>query len=53
MAVFRVNFMAEALGRTVPLTVILPTDKVYFGDMQRREEGKPYKTLYLLHGIGV
>lgn len=40
MAVFRVNFMAEALGRTVPLTVILPTDKVYFGDMQRREEGK-------------
>ena len=51
MAVFRVNFMAEALGRTVPLTVILPTDKVYFGDMQRREEGKPYKTLYLLHGI--
>lgn len=51
MAIFHITFMAETLGRTVPLTVILPTDKVYFGDMERREEGKPYKTLYLLHGI--
>lgn len=51
MAVLHVSFMAETLGRTVPLTVILPTDKVYFGDVPRREEGKPYKTLYLLHGI--
>ena len=51
MAVFHVNFMSESLGRTVPLCVILPTDKVYFGDMPRREEGKPFKTLYLLHGI--
>lgn len=51
MAVFHVNFMADTLGRTVPLCVILPTDKVYFGDMPRREAGKPYKTLYLLHGI--
>ncbi len=51
MAVFHVNFMSEALGRTVPLCVILPTDKVYFGDAPRREEGKPFKTLYLLHGI--
>ena len=51
MAVFHVTFMAETLGRTVPLVVILPTDKVYFPGMPRREEGKPYKTLYLLHGI--
>lgn len=51
MAVFHVNFMSEALGRTVPLCVILPTGKVYFGDMPRREAGKPFKTLYLLHGI--
>ncbi len=43
--------MAETLGRTVPVTVILPTDKVYFGDVPRRKEGKPYKTLYLLHGV--
>ncbi len=51
MAVFQVNFMAETLGRTVPLYVILPTDKTYFPGMPRREEGKPYKTLYLLHGV--
>lgn len=51
MAVFQVNFMAENLGRAVPLYVILPTDKIYFPGMPRREEGKPYKTLYLLHGI--
>ena len=31
--------------------VILPTDKTYFPGMPRREEGKPYKTLYLLHGV--
>lgn len=51
MAVFHVNFQSESLGRTVPLCVILPTDKLYFGDMPRREEDKPFKTLYLLHGI--
>ena len=51
MAVFQVDFMAESLGRTVPIIVILPTDKVYFPGMPRREEGKPFKTLYLLHGI--
>ncbi|MBQ9064362.1 MAG: acetylesterase [Blautia sp.] len=51
MAVFQVDFMAETLGRTVPIIVILPTDKVYFPGMPRREEGKPYKTLYLLHGV--
>ncbi|MCF0133131.1 MAG: acetylesterase [Blautia sp.] len=51
MAVFQVNFMAETMGRTVPLYVILPTDKFYMPGMPKREEGKPYKTLYLLHGI--
>ncbi len=51
MAVFQVNFMAETLGRTVSACVILPTDKKYFGGAPRRPEGKPYKTLYLLHGI--
>ena len=51
MATFQVNFMAETLGRTVPLYVILPTDKVYFPGMPKREEGKPFKTLYLLHGV--
>ncbi len=40
MAVFHVTFMAETLGRTVPLVVILPTDKFYFGNMPRREVGE-------------
>lgn len=51
MAVFHITFHSQCLGRSVPLAVILPTDKMYFPGMPRREEGKPYKTLYLLHGI--
>ena len=51
MAVFHATIMAKSLFRTVPVTVILPTDKLYFPGMPAREEGKPYKTLYLLHGI--
>lgn len=51
MAVLEVNFVSSTLGRTVPMNVILPTDKMYFPWMKKREEGKPYKTLYLLHGI--
>lgn len=51
MAVFQVNFMAQSLHRTVPMHVILPTDKFYAPGMPGREAGKPYKTLYLLHGI--
>ena len=51
MAVLDVSFMATTLKRTVPIKVIIPTDKRYFPGMKCREEGKPYKTLYLLHGI--
>lgn len=51
MAVFEVNFHAETLGRTVPMYVILPTDKFYLPGIPKREAGKPYKTLYLLHGV--
>ena len=51
MAVFHVTFLSESLGRSVPLVVILPTDKLVLPGMPRREEGKPFKTLYLLHGV--
>lgn len=51
MAVFHITFNCESLGRSVPLVVILPTDKMYLPGMPRREEGRPYKTLYLLHGV--
>lgn len=51
MASFLVNFTSQSLGRTVPVYVILPTDKMYFPGMPVRTQGKPYKTLYLLHGV--
>ena len=51
MAVFHVTFLSESLGRSVPLVVILPTDKLVLPGMPRRDENKPFKTLYLLHGV--
>ena len=44
------NIMSQSLMRTVPVNVILPVDKLVFPGMPQREE-KPYKTLYLLHGV--
>lgn len=49
MALIQCNFFSESLMRTVPIQVILPTDKMLFGEQPR--EQKPFKTLYLLHGI--
>lgn len=50
MALIQVNFMSKTLMRTVPINVILPVDKLMFPGMPIRED-KPYKTLYLLHGV--
>lgn len=50
MALIQVNFLSESLMRTVPFQVILPVDKLAFPGMPQREN-KPFKTLYLLHGI--
>ncbi len=50
MALIQVNFISESLMRTVPIQVILPVDKLTFPGMPKPEE-KPFKTLYLLHGI--
>lgn len=50
MALIQVNFLSKSLMRTVPLNVILPVDKLTFPGMPERED-KPFKTLYLLHGI--
>lgn len=50
MALIQVNFMSKTLMRTVPMNVILPVDKMVFPGMIVRED-KPYKTLYLLHGV--
>ena len=50
MALIQCNFFSKALMRTVPIQVVLPTDKMVFPGQPQPEE-KPFKTLYLLHGI--
>lgn len=50
MAVLQVNFISDCLKRTVPMAVILPVDKL-FGGAVNSDEQKPFKTLYLLHGL--
>ena len=50
MAFIQVNLLSRCLMRTVPVNVILPVDKLTFPGQPEREE-KPFKTLYLLHGI--
>lgn len=50
MALIQVNFLSNSLMRTVPVHVILPVDKLLSPDMPA-QESRPYKTLYLLHGI--
>ena len=49
MALLHCNFMSRSLGRSVPIQVVLPTDKMA-GPQGQAPQG-PFKTLYLLHGI--
>lgn len=50
MAFIQVNFMSQALMRTVPVNVILPIDKFGQPGTAPRSDA-PFKTLYLLHGV--
>lgn len=50
MAFIQMNMMSHALMRSVSVNVILPVDKIVLPGMPKRED-KPYKTLYLLHGL--
>lgn len=50
MALIQVNFVSKTLMRTVPIQVILPVDK-FSRKKDQKQEDKPFKTLYLLHGI--
>ena len=50
MALIKVDFLSRSLMRTVPIQVILPVDKLAMPGMPERQK-KPFKTLYLLHGI--
>lgn len=45
MALLQADFFSNCLMRTVPIRVILPAEGREYG------EEKPFKTLYLLHGI--
>ena len=50
MAYLQMSILSQSLMRTVPVNVILPVDKLVFPGMPARKE-RPYKTLYLLHGV--
>ncbi len=51
MAFLQVNFISQALMRTVTVNVLLPADKLALPGESLKSEDTPYKTLYLLHGI--
>lgn len=50
MALIQANFVSKSLLRTVPIQVILPVDKFSMSGSAQKEQ-KPFKTLYLLHGL--
>ncbi len=50
MALIQCNFFSKSLMRTVPIQVVLPTDKTDFSK-ETTIAPKTFKTLYLLHGI--
>ena len=50
MALIQANFVSKSLLRTVPIQVILPVDKFSMSSSAQKEQ-KPFKTLYLLHGL--
>ncbi|MCL2839781.1 MAG: alpha/beta hydrolase-fold protein [Defluviitaleaceae bacterium] len=50
MAIAQVHFFSRSLSRQVTVNAIVPVGKFHMPDMPEREK-KPFKTLYLLHGI--
>ncbi len=50
MAIVQVNFLSKALFRTVNFTAVIPADKLPLPGSPAKEQ-KPFKTLYLLHGL--
>ena len=50
MAYITVNFVSEALMRTVTVNVVLPADKIPFPGMPKPSY-TDFPTLYLLHGV--
>ena len=50
MAFIQMSLLSQSLYRTVPVSVILPADKIPLPGAPVREN-RPFRTLYLLHGI--
>ncbi|MCR4435205.1 MAG: alpha/beta hydrolase family protein [Clostridiales bacterium] len=50
MALVQVNFISKSLSRTVTFNAVIPTDSLPIPG-EPAPEKKPFKTLYLLHGI--
>ena len=51
MAQLQVNFFSKTLMRQTAFTAVIPVDKFIFAPSAADDEKKPFKTLYLLHGI--
>ena len=51
MALIQMNYMSNALARTVPVNVILPSDKVDSRTHRYVRRDRPFPVLYLLHGM--
>ena len=50
MALIQTTYFSKALSRNVTFTAVIPAPKMVFPGMPAPEK-KPFKTLYLLHGI--
>lgn len=50
MALLQVDYLSMALHRTTTMNVILPADRMLPPGSEPQEE-KPFRTLYLLHGV--
>lgn len=51
MVLFRGDYKSKALTKRTPINVILPADNKSFLDNKVEDVEKPYRTLYLLHGM--
>ncbi len=51
MALIQANYFSNALARIIPVNVVLPADKVDSKTHRYASFDKPFKTLYLLHGM--
>ena len=51
MVLFRGDIKSKSLQRRTSISVILPADNIHFLNDSEEIVPKPYKTLYLLHGL--